>query len=43
MIPNELTIAHNWKDEKKPREYDFDAVFSPTATQVSIVEDCSRR
>jgi hypothetical protein len=38
MVPNELTIAHNWKDEKKPREYDFDAVFSPTATQVSIVE-----
>jgi hypothetical protein len=33
-IPNELTVAHNWKDEKKPREYDFDAVFGPTASQV---------
>jgi hypothetical protein len=33
-IPNELTVAHSWKDEKKPREYDFDAVFGPTASQV---------
>lgn len=33
-IPNELTVAHAWKDEKRPREYDFDAVFGPTASQV---------
>lgn len=33
-IPNELTVSHAWKDEKKPREYDFDAVFGPGASQV---------
>jgi hypothetical protein len=33
-VPNELTVAHAWKDEKKPREYDFDAVFGPGASQV---------
>lgn len=26
MIPDELTVAHLWKDEKKPREYSFDTV-----------------
>lgn len=25
-IPDELTITHLWKDEKKPREYNFDQV-----------------
>lgn len=38
-IPNELTVAHTWKDEKKPREYDFDAVFSPSQTQDDVFED----
>lgn len=26
MHPDELTVAHAWKDEKKPREYGFDTV-----------------
>ena len=25
-LPDELTITHLWKDEKKPREYNFDQV-----------------
>ena len=28
-IPDELTAAHFWKDEKKQREYPFDQVCSP--------------
>lgn len=35
-FPDELTIAHPWKDEKKPREYGFDAVFGPGASQDSV-------
>ncbi|KAF8058864.1 KIN14I [Scenedesmus sp. PABB004] len=35
-VPNELTVAHAWKDEKKPREYDFDAVFGPQAGQDEV-------
>eukprot|EP00877_Chromochloris_zofingiensis_P014605 jgi/Chrzof1/9399/Cz04g01170.t1 len=38
-FPDELTIAHPWKDEKKPREYGFDAVFGPGASQDSVYED----
>lgn len=30
-IPDELTLDHIWKDKK--REYSFDAVFAPGATQ----------
>jgi hypothetical protein len=26
ILPDELTIAHMWKDERKPREYTFDTV-----------------
>ena len=26
IIPDELTVSHMWKDEKKPREYGFDQV-----------------
>jgi hypothetical protein len=33
-MPNELTVSHFWRDEKRPREYDFDAVFGPQHTQV---------
>lgn len=33
-VPNELTVAHFWRDEKRPREYDFDAVFGPQHSQV---------
>lgn len=25
-LPDELTISHLWRDEKKPREYTFDTV-----------------
>ena len=25
-LPDDLTIAHLWKDEKKQREYNFDQV-----------------
>eukprot|EP00878_Enallax_costatus_P030168 GHUV01032825.1.p1 GENE.GHUV01032825.1~~GHUV01032825.1.p1 ORF type:complete len:1266 (+),score=433.04 GHUV01032825.1:2206-6003(+) len=39
QIPNELTVAHLWRDEKKPREYDFDAVFGPNQTQEDVFED----
>ena len=30
-IPDELSLDHIWKDKK--REYSFDAVFAPGATQ----------
>ncbi len=26
LMPDELTVAHAWRDEKKPREYNFDTV-----------------
>lgn len=39
MLPDELTIQHLWKDEKKPREYSFDTVFGPAADQDAIFED----
>eukprot|EP00879_Flechtneria_rotunda_P020451 GHRR01021517.1.p1 GENE.GHRR01021517.1~~GHRR01021517.1.p1 ORF type:complete len:458 (+),score=171.49 GHRR01021517.1:1146-2519(+) len=38
-MPNELTVSHSWKDEKKPREYDFDAVFGPQHSQEAVFED----
>ena len=25
-LPDDLTISHLWRDEKKPREYNFDTV-----------------
>jgi len=37
--PNAVTVLHNWKDEKKPREYDFDSVFSPKDSQEDVFED----
>ena len=33
-IPDELTIEHLWKEKK--REYQFDCVFQPTATQEQV-------
>ncbi|PNW82236.1 hypothetical protein CHLRE_06g278125v5 [Chlamydomonas reinhardtii] len=39
MIPDELTVAHLWKDEKKPREYSFDTVFQPGTSQDQVFED----
>jgi hypothetical protein len=35
-MPDELTVAHSWKDERKPREYNFDSVFGPGASQDSV-------
>ncbi|KAK9815534.1 hypothetical protein WJX72_005298 [[Myrmecia] bisecta] len=37
IVPDELSIEHMWKDKK--REYQFDAVFEPAATQVQVFED----
>eukprot|EP00873_Tetraselmis_striata_P004861 jgi/Tetstr1/425125/TSEL_015587.t1 len=39
QIPDALTLAHPWKEEKKPREYSFDSVFEPTASQEDVFED----
>lgn len=33
MLPDELTLAHMWKDEKKPREYNFDMVGTQSVAQ----------
>lgn len=38
-IPDELSLSHPWKDEKKPREYSFDQVFGPTSTQEHVFAD----
>lgn len=35
-MPDELTVAHMWRDEKKPREYAFDGVFGPDASQEQV-------
>lgn len=35
-VPDELTVSHSWKDEKKPREYSFDGVFGPEAGQGQV-------
>ncbi|GMH43362.1 hypothetical protein BSKO_11284 [Bryopsis sp. KO-2023] len=36
--PDELTIAHPWKDEKKPREYVFDTIYTPEISQEKVFE-----
>lgn len=33
-LPDDLTISHLWRDDKKPREYTFDTVFQPGVSQV---------
>ncbi|MEW5314403.1 MAG: hypothetical protein WDW38_005908 [Sanguina aurantia] len=38
-LPDELTLTHFWKDEKKPREYNFDQVFNPADNQDKVFED----
>ncbi len=38
-IPDELTVTHPWKDEKKHREYSFDQVFHPGCSQEQVFED----
>ena len=39
LIPNDVTIGHMWKDEKKPREYTFDQIFPPGA---ALWKQCGR-
>eukprot|EP00951_Prasinocladus_malaysianus_P006121 scaffold43350_cov33-Prasinocladus_malaysianus.AAC.1 len=39
QIPDELSLCHAWKDEKKPREYNFDSVFEPGTSQDKVFED----
>jgi len=39
QIPDELTLSHPWKEEKKPREYNFDSVFNSAASQEQVFED----
>lgn len=35
VVPDELTVTHMWKGA--PREYNFDAVFSPEASQEQVL------
>lgn len=35
-VPDELTIGHPWKDEKKNREYVFDTIFTPDISQEKV-------
>jgi len=39
QIPDELTVTHAWRDEKKHREYNFDQVFDPCRSQANVFED----
>jgi hypothetical protein len=36
-LPDELTITHPWRDEKKPREYNFDMV-SPCDLLLTLMQ-----
>ena len=38
-LPDDLTVSHVWKDEKKQREYNFDLVFHPGQSQDNVFED----
>lgn len=38
-FPDEYTMEHPWKDEKKPRSYQFDACFNANTSQEEIFED----
>lgn len=38
-FPDEYTIDHPWKDEKKPRSYQFDTCYPGEATQETVFED----
>ena len=42
-MPDELTVAHPWRDEKKPREYSFDGVFGADVGQDAVGGKASRR
>jgi hypothetical protein len=38
-LPDEFTLEHPWRDEKKPRSYTFDTVFGEDTTQEQVFED----
>jgi hypothetical protein len=38
-FPDEFTLEHPWKEEKKPRSYQFDACFGGNTSQEEIFED----
>ena len=38
-LPDEFTLEHPWRDEKKPRSYTFDTVFGADTTQEQVFED----
>jgi len=38
-FPDEFTLEHPWKEEKKPRSYQFDSCFGGNTTQEEIFED----
>ena len=35
-FPDEFTLEHPWKEEKKPRSYQFDSCFGGNTTQVTL-------
>ena len=37
--PDRFTLAHPWKDSKKPKSYEFDTVFTPNDGQEAVFED----
>ena len=41
-FPDEYTLEHPWKEEKKPRSYNFDACLTAASTQVyaSCIPTC---
>ena len=38
-VTDEFSIQHPWKDERKPRSYEFDTCFSPQSTQEDVFHD----
>mmetsp|Transcript_42095 Transcript_42095/g.51065 ORF Transcript_42095/g.51065 Transcript_42095/m.51065 type:complete len:1267 (-) Transcript_42095:505-4305(-) len=38
-FPDEFTVEHPWKDEKKPRSYQFDTCFGAQTSQMAVFED----
>lgn len=37
VVPDEFTIAHPWKDEKKLREYVFDRIWTSDVSQEAVI------
>lgn len=42
MAPDEFTVEHPWKDDK-PKQHQFDHVFTDAATQDAVFEDTKVR